>query len=240
MSLNKFFNVIIEVLEKIRRFEADKIELAANLISNAWENENFVHIFGAGHNQIYAQEVIMKPGVPIYVNGILDVGLSLYAGVQKSFLLRKLIGYGGVIARNSKIEKDDVVIIISDSGIEEVSIDLAINAQDFGARVIAILSKEMARSVNPDHPSGRRLDEIADIVIDNHIPYCGVVNDVLFVGNISSIVNLSILHGIFREAVKILKDKGKDVKIWRCHETIEDLSHNMELLDSSKDRLRSI
>jgi len=231
LSFREIIKKVNKVLDNVFRYEAEKIDLATALIAHAWENEKFVHVFGAGRAQIYAQEVTMRAGVPVLVNGILDVGTSLYAGILKSFLTKRTIGYGGVIARCSEISEGDVVIILSESGAEEVAIDLALNSQDYGARVVAIISMETARNVSSEHPSGRRLDEVADIVINNHLSFCGIVSDDLFVGNLSLIVNTTILYGLFRGAAKMLYEKGKKLEVWRCDETYDGLNYNMELAE---------
>jgi uncharacterized phosphosugar-binding protein len=48
---------------------------------------------------------------------------------------------------------------------------MALLAKEKGHDVIAVTSLEHTAQVQPKHPSGLRLSEIADVVIDNLAPY---------------------------------------------------------------------
>jgi uncharacterized phosphosugar-binding protein len=50
-------------------------------------------------------------------------------------------------------------------------VGLAIKAKEQGHRVIAVTSLQHTRQVTPKHPSGKRLSEVADVVVDNLAPY---------------------------------------------------------------------
>ena len=62
---------------------------------------------------------------------------------------------------------EEVVIVISNSGKNPTPIDIALGAREAGAKVVAITSLEMSKAAKSDHPSGKRLFEVADLVLDN-------------------------------------------------------------------------
>jgi uncharacterized phosphosugar-binding protein len=68
---------------------------------------------------------------------------------------------------------DDLFIIASHSGGNGSVVELAQLVAGRGHRIMAVTSVDHTRQIRSRHPSGRRLFEIADVVIDN----CGVFGD---------------------------------------------------------------
>ena len=67
----------------------------------------------------------------------------------------------------------DVVLIASNSGRNAYPIELALEAKNRGAHVVAITSMKHTTAQSSRHSCGKNLYQIADIVIDN----CGEVGD---------------------------------------------------------------
>jgi uncharacterized phosphosugar-binding protein len=66
---------------------------------------------------------------------------------------------------------EDVFVIASNSGVNGSVVGMALAAKEHGHGVIAVTSLEHTARVTPKHPSGVRLSEVADVVIDNLAPY---------------------------------------------------------------------
>jgi uncharacterized phosphosugar-binding protein len=64
-----------------------------------------------------------------------------------------------------------VFIIASNSGVNGSIVGMALLAKQHGHPVIAVTSLEHTMAVEPKHPSGQRLRDVADVVIDNLAPY---------------------------------------------------------------------
>ena len=62
-------------------------------------------------------------------------------------------------------------LIASNSGVNGSIVGMALKAKDHGHQVIAVTSLEHTNAVTPKHPSGKRLSEVADVVIDTLAPY---------------------------------------------------------------------
>ena len=71
----------------------------------------------------------------------------------------------------SPIHPGDVFVIASNSGVNGSVVGMALLAKEKGHDVIGVTSLQHTAQVRPKHPSGRRLSEIADVVIDNLAPY---------------------------------------------------------------------
>jgi uncharacterized phosphosugar-binding protein len=120
----------------------------------------------------------MTPRQGCYVgwHTIVELGLTYHNvivgpnGLRQSLHLEKTLGYAEQILRNFAFGKKDVMIVISTSGIREVIIEMAEGAKKRGLGVIALLSKAHCEQAKPAHPSGKKLIDVADVVLDNGAP----------------------------------------------------------------------
>lgn len=87
--------------------------------------------------------------------------------------LERLPGYGEVLAAGYDLRPGEVIVVISNSGVNPVPIDVAMAAKQKGLYVVAMTSLAHTQSVESRHPSGKHLIDVADDVIDN----CGVYGD---------------------------------------------------------------
>jgi uncharacterized phosphosugar-binding protein len=71
----------------------------------------------------------------------------------------------------AKVGPHDVVLIASNSGVNGSIIGFALAAKRVGNPVIAVTSLDHTMQVEPKHPSGQRLKDVADVTIDNLAPY---------------------------------------------------------------------
>ena len=95
----------------------------------------------------------------------------------------------------SPIHSGDVFLVASNSGVNGSVVGMALLAKDRGHDVIAVTSLQHTAHVRPKHPSGLRLSEVADVVIDNLAPYGDATLDVhggVAVGSVSSITSAFI------------------------------------------------
>jgi uncharacterized phosphosugar-binding protein len=110
------------------------------------------------------------------------------------------------------VQAGDVIIVISNSGRNAAPVEMALEAKERGLVVVALTSLAHARSVPPKHASGKRLNEIADIVLDNQ----GVPGDGILkleglqprVGPTSTVMGAIILNAIMVQAVTYILEAG--------------------------------
>ena len=73
--------------------------------------------------------------------------------------------------RSSGVLPGDVMVIGSVSGKTPNVIDLALACREFGVKVIAVTSVTYSSQLETPHSCGKRLFELADIVLDNCSPF---------------------------------------------------------------------
>jgi uncharacterized phosphosugar-binding protein len=89
--------------------------------------------------------------------------------------LERIEGFGQVILRNFAFGAHDSFIVFSNGGVNEVVIDVALGAKERGMPLIGVCSVAHCQASKPRHSSGKRLIDIADVVLDN----CSPVGDAL-------------------------------------------------------------
>jgi len=143
---------------------------------------------------------------------IVEQAMTLHESPQKATALERLAGYADIILDDSGIRSGDSIIIISNSGINSVPVEMGLSARARGITVIAITSVKHSEREESRHPSCKRLFEVADIVIDN----CGEPGDAMLetcacnikIGPTSTLAGIAIVNAISVEVIGKLHEMG--------------------------------
>ena len=162
----EYYGNIKHTLAEIAETQAEKIQEAAKLVADLIANDGVLYILGSGHSLMVAAEGYHRAGGLVPVDVIHD----------KTFgRAERLEGYAKVLLEDYQVPSGGVVVIASNSGRNALPIEMALECRERGIKTIAITSLAHSQSVTPRHPCGKRLFEIADVVIDN----CGVPGDAI-------------------------------------------------------------
>jgi uncharacterized phosphosugar-binding protein len=179
------------------------IEKAAEAIAQAIMDDKNYFLFGSGHSALIAREAFWRAGGLAPAMPIPDI---MEGDVER------LPGHGLAILAHYNVQPGDVIIVISNSGINHLPLEIAMKCKEIGLTVIALTSKKHSATVEPRHPGGKRLMEIADIVIDNQVIRGDAIlplSDERFkVGASSTILGAFIIQAITARASEIMLDKG--------------------------------
>lgn len=164
------------ILQRIRSTQMDAIERAAELCARAIAGNGLVHLFGTGHSRIFVEEMFPRHGSFPGFHPIVELSLTYHNlvvgsnGQRQAMFIEHIEGFGQVILRNFVFAEPDCFLIFSNSGINEVVVDVALEARRQGMPVIAVVSLDHCNGSPPLHSSGKKLPDVADIVIDNCTP----------------------------------------------------------------------
>ena len=171
-----YYKKTVAMLEALRETELPKIENAATLCADRIHKGGLVFLFGNGHSRMMCEEMIPRQGCfPGFV-AMVELSLSNHAnivemnGLRAPLYLEKYEGYAEEILKGFRFGPDDAMIVISTSGIRPVAVEMALGAKKRGLPVIAILSLAHSRQAPSGHSSGKKLADVADLVIDNMCP----------------------------------------------------------------------
>lgn len=171
-----FFDASQLILNRIRDTQMDAILRAAELCADSIANQGLVHLFGTGHSRIPIEEMFPRHGSFPGFHPIVELSLTFHNqvvganGQRQAMFLEKVEGLGEAILRNFIFDPHDCFMIFSNSGVNNVVVDVAIGAKNRGLPVIAVVSVEHCNASEARHSSGQRLTDLADVVIDNCTP----------------------------------------------------------------------
>ncbi|MCS7351485.1 MAG: SIS domain-containing protein [Anaerolineae bacterium] len=225
MSWIRYREATIDQLQ--RAFEANRetIPLAARLIAEAVAGDRILHVFGSGHSQLVALDIAGRAGGFANVNPIFD---PLFGRAER------LEGFVSVLLSAHTFHPGDVLIVISHSGRNPAPIEVALHGKQHGLPVIAVTAVAFSRSLPSRHSSGKRLFEIADVILDT----LGAPGDAvipldadLSVGPTSTVIGAALLQAVISEAAAQLLNRGVRPPLFR--------SGNLEGADAYNQELRS-
>ena len=198
--VSNFAREVSQRLQRLDNLAADGgLDAAISVLTRAIEAGAVIQAFGTGHSEAFAMEIAGRAGGLIPTNKIALRDLVLHGSVTVDAL------GGSSLERNpnvvaelwdiSPIHPGDVFIIASNSGVNGSVLGMALLAKERGHDVIAVTSLQHTAEVRPKHPSGLRLSEVADVVIDNLAPYGDATLALpggVAVGSVSSITSAYI------------------------------------------------
>jgi uncharacterized phosphosugar-binding protein len=215
----EYFGKALAIAQQAAETQLGAIRLAAGLVADALAGGKRFWVFGTGHSHALAEELYGRAGGLADVRAILEPGLMLHEGLQKSSLLERLPGLAGVLLEINQLESGDVVLIASNSGRNAVPVEFALGARERGAQVIALTSMAHTTATTSRARGGQRLFETADVVLDN----CGVPGDALVevpgsperTGATSTMIGAMLLQALTVEVVTRLAERGETPKVLR-------------------------
>lgn len=242
MSAIDYMKESFKVLREIKDTQLGKIKEIAALAADSIINGGLLHTFGTGHSHLVAEEIFARAGGLVPVHAIREPELSLAHGPQKSNMLERVSGIAEVIINTNPLQSGDTLIIISNSGRNSVPIELADQARKLGINVCAITSLFHSNSVSSRHSSGKKLYQIADLVIDN----CGRKGDAILeredvpfpFSAVSGLAGIFILQSINSEIVKIMAERGEVPPVIVSGNLDQGQEHNQKLRKKYQDRLK--
>jgi uncharacterized phosphosugar-binding protein len=188
---------------------AAQLEPAIAAVVAAVQADRLVYVFGTGHSHLLALDLHYRAGGPAYVVPVLDERLMLHQGAMASTDRERMSGAAAEALSRYPLVAGDVVIIISNSGVNAAPVEAADLAKSLGARVIALTSRAYSQAAARGRPT---LASRADIVIDNALPpgdaLVALPASGLKAGPGSTAVGAAILQALFAEAAARLAVAG--------------------------------
>lgn len=199
------------VIERIENEVGEDIEKSAKIFSDALIQGRRIFLFGTGHSHMLSEELFYRAGGLLNIQPILVERLMLHIDAVGSTVAEREEGLAESIFSEYSIKSGDVIVIISNSGRNGVIVDMALLCKEKGVTVIALTSLEHTNAGLSRHKSGKRLCEIADVVLDN----CGCVGDACVdvdgvdgkICATSTVAGATILNAIVARAVEICSEK---------------------------------
>ncbi len=246
ITMDLFYDEMLKVVHTLQDKEMDNIRKAAEICADTIAQDGVVHVFGSGHSVGFGMELAGRPGSLVPFHTIVTSDFVLHGKVT----LEEFRDPNNIFERRADIadrlydlydiRPQDSFIIISNSGINGVVIDFAIKAKQEGHKVIVVTSWQHTTAEASRHPSGKKLYEMGDVVIDN----CGPQGDALIetgkvekICSISSITGAFIAQSITTEVCRLLQQKGVELPLLLPEDSQSGKQHNEALKEKYKGRI---
>jgi uncharacterized phosphosugar-binding protein len=152
------------------------IQRAAAWFSDTILAGRMVHVFASGHSRIMVEEMWPRYGSFPGFNPIVELSLTFHNlvvganGQRQAMFLENVPGLAERILRNFDFSTKDSALVISSSGCNVVSIEMAEGFKKRGIKVVAIISRRHSEASESKDTRGKKLQDFADIVLDTGAP----------------------------------------------------------------------
>jgi uncharacterized phosphosugar-binding protein len=212
-----------ERVSSLRDTQLEAIATAGQVCADSIVAGKLVFTFGTGHGGFAALETFPRTGTPVGFRPIVETAIASFHHVlgdtvayQYRFLHTRE-GYGRAIMRAHRFDSADALILFSHSGINSVILDMAVRAHEIGMQVIGVTSLPHSSQVASRHSCGKRLFEIADVIVDTQVPLRDAAIDIDGVadpiGPTSTIAAIAAAHAIVAATVDELAHRGRPPRI---------------------------
>lgn len=199
----------------------DTVPAAARLVADCVAADGVIHGFGTGHSQATVLELVGRAGGLVPTNRIGLTDLVLRGGEDRAQLADPLLERSPGLARRlyelAGPRPQDLFVIVSNSGVNNSIVDMALHVKEAGHQLVALTSLTHTHAVPALHPSGRRLADLADAVLDN----CAPAGDALLplpdggaLCGVSTITSALLVQMVIAEAVGLLTAEDKEAPVY--------------------------
>ncbi|MCI8376449.1 MAG: SIS domain-containing protein [Lachnospiraceae bacterium] len=232
---NKVFSYVEDLLAEVKASEQEHIEAAAQLFADSIINGGIIQAFGAGHSNAGALELTHRAGGFIPTKNIKEPAGGAYEVVE---------GVGTTFMKKVDVREHDVVVVISNSGRNPLPLEIALGSKAKGAKVIAVTSLTASKGLTSRHSSGKRLFEVADVVLDNRIPTgdsCLELEGVdTKICGMSTITTAVLMQAVTYRAAEIMVERGYQPPVYKSQNIDGGREYNEKLEKKYLDRLYRI
>lgn len=219
----RFMQQAQAMLARILENEMPAIEQASEICANSIAGDGLVHMFGTGHSRILIEEMYPRHGSYPGFHSMVELSLTFHNqvvgsnGQRQAMFIEHIEGLAEQILRNFVISAPDSFMIFSNSGVNEVVVDMALQVKKRDLPLIVIVSKAHCEASKPKHSSGKKLTDLADVVIDNGTPAGDALVDIegmdVPVGPGSTVGGAAVINAIKSLTAEKLVARGVQPKV---------------------------
>ncbi len=233
--MTSYFQKVTKQLNLVEKNQKGQIAKAVEVVSSTLRKSGLIYVFGCGHSHMFGEELFYRAGGLANVVPILHEPLMLHNGAMQSSVNERKNNYINNFIQRYNITSDDVLIVVSTSGINPVPIDVAKYFQNQGSKVITISSHIYQVYEESRHDKGYYLTNVGDINIDNQVSHGDTVCTTKKINHtpISTIIGMTIIHELMAQAIN--KTEFNDV--FKSGNIAGSKKHNQELVQKYEKKI---
>ncbi len=239
---NTYIDVVLSTTKKAWETQDAQFCILKDKMIQAIRTKHSIYLFGCSHAGILAEEMFYRTGGLALINPIFFPGFMLNTRpITMTSQLERVEGIGKTLLDQNHVKAGDFLLIHSVSGRNTVPVEMAMKAREMGVFVACITNLEYSSAVSSRHPSGKRLFEVCDVVIDN----CGTLGDAAIavpnlaehIGPTSTAVGTAILNALVVEVIEELVAAGEIPPIFMSANLDGGDAHNKAMMEEYKDNI---
>ncbi|MER6180395.1 SIS domain-containing protein [Streptomyces sp. NPDC001652] len=245
VSAQGFAQQSLAVLQQITESARADVARAAELIADCVRADGVIQAFGTGHSQAMVLEVAGRAGGLVPTNRLSIADLVLYGGDDPSVLddplLERQPGVAERLYDLAAPRPQDLFVIISNSGVNNVIVEMALHAKRQGHKLLAVTSLAHTHAVPAGHSSGRKLVDLADVVLDNAAPRGDALLELPGGGAVcalSTLTGVMLVQMAVAEASAVLLAAGERPPVYVSANVPGGFEGNLELEKRYAGRIR--
>jgi uncharacterized phosphosugar-binding protein len=245
VSAQGFAQQSLAVLQQITESARADVARAAELIADCVRADGVIQAFGTGHSQAMVLEVAGRAGGLVPTNRLSIADLVLYGGDDPSVLddplLERQPGVAERLYDLAAPRPQDLFVIISNSGVNNVIVEMALHAERQGHKLLAITSLAHTHAVPAGHSSGKKLVDLADVVLDNAAPRGDALLELPGGGAVcalSTLTGVMLVQMAVAEASAVLLAAGERPPVYVSANVPGGFEGNLELEKRYAGRIR--
>lgn len=227
MGAGQFFSAFRDVFNRIEETQLEVISKVARWGADSIAADRLIVLFGSGHSFIPTMDTYPRIGSYPGWFPIHELSTSYMPAVigsqalRQTLFLEKIEGFGRVVVENYRLHSQDIMLVISNSGVNSMGIDVALSAREQGLRTVAITSLAHSKSSKSRHSSGKRLFEVCDEAIDTCVPQGDALVSIAGfphkVASASTIASCIIMQSLVAEVAENLDARGIHLPVFPSH-----------------------
>ncbi|MDI2132827.1 SIS domain-containing protein [Yinghuangia seranimata] len=238
----RYLDAAIALLESFRDKELPAVDEAADRTARALTDGGRLFVFGGGHSALNAQDVVYRAGGLMLANPLIAPGNDLgVRPITTSSAVEKLPELAAPVLDGAGLRAGDVLVVISLSGRNGLPVEMARLGRERGALVVGLTSVAASMAEPPRHPSGTRLLDNCDVVLDAAVPTGDAALDVdgvpQKVGPTSGVVCSAVMQTLMVSVIGRMVELGVEPPVFMSANIAGGAEWNERLLERNADRV---
>lgn len=231
-ALTQYFDAVQRMQTRVFESQRELLQQVAARMADTIAREGRIYLFGTGHSHLLAVEAHHRAGGLAFAIPILATNLMLHESTLLATDLERTAGIAAPLLDRYQPRADDMLFVISNSGVNQVPVEMAHAGKTRGMWVVAVCAMEYAKHA-PRSTFGKRLYEVADCTIDNG----GMIGDAIVplegrtwrAASSSTVIGALLWNALVAQTAYLLNERGITPPIYISSNVAGAEEHNAAL-----------
>lgn len=165
-GVDAYYHGILELMSRVMDGQRDLLGRVAQRMAEIIHNDGRIFLFGTGHSHLLVEEAFYRAGGLAPATPLFSSAVMLHENALLSSQVERTPGLAATLLASYDPRPGEMLFVFSNSGVNQMPVEIAMCGKEHGLFVVSVSSLAYAQ-VAPLSTAGERLDEVADIALDN-------------------------------------------------------------------------